>query len=150
MALNQPAPKHISFSTPLHIDIPNQLQHMPKPALKATTPQKLAHSQDHHTSTPTTVNVWDIVALKKHLQHHLTQSEICPAPTPYIDPSIPPVQHTQRKVPIEYHEQIEKSLQNMVNPKVIAPVIKPMEWVSSLTYPHKPNGTLFICLDPHN
>ena len=40
-AHNQPAPKHTSLSTPLHIDIPSQpqhsRQHTPKPALKNTT-----------------------------------------------------------------------------------------------------------------
>ena len=53
-------------------------------------------------------------------------------------------------MPIEYHEQIEKTLQDMVYLKIITPETKPVEWVSSLTYPGKPDGTLCICLDPHN
>ena len=54
-----------------------------------------------------------------------------------LDPSVPPVQHACRKVPIECREAIEKLLQDMVNQEIIAPVTEPMEWVSSLTYPRK-------------
>ena len=35
----------------------------------------------------------------------------------------------------------------MVEKGVIAAVSQPTEWVSSLTYPHKPDGTLCICLN---
>ena len=66
------------------------------------------------------------------------------------DPSIPPVQHACHKVPIAYKEPIETALQEMVNLGIITPVTEPTEWVSSLTYPHKPNGSLHICLDPRN
>ena len=47
-------------------------------------------------------------------------------------------------------EAIEKLLQDMVDQAIIAPVTEPMEWVSSLTYPHKADGSLHICLDPHD
>ena len=63
------------------------------------------------------------------------------------DPAFPPVQHARCKVPIEYREQIEKALDKMVLKGVIAPVSKPTTWVSSLTYPHKPDGSLCICLE---
>ena len=64
------------------------------------------------------------------------------------DPSITPVQYGQSKVPIEYREQIECTLSDMVEKGVIAPVSQTTEWVSSLTYPCKPDGTLHICLNP--
>ena len=64
------------------------------------------------------------------------------------NPSIPPVQHAQHKVPIEYQEQIECTLDDMIGKGVIAPVSQPSEWVLSLTYPCKPDGSLHICLDP--
>ena len=32
--------------------------------------------------------------------------------------------------------------------QIITPVTEPTEWVSSITYPCKPDGTLCICLDP--
>ena len=64
------------------------------------------------------------------------------------DPSVPPVQHARWKVPVEYRDQIEKALDDMVLKGVIPPVTKPTAWVSLLTYPRKPDGTLYICLDP--
>ena len=64
------------------------------------------------------------------------------------DPAFPPVQHARHKVPIEYRDQTEKALDKMVLKGVIAPVLKPTAWVSSLTYPCKPDGSLCICLDP--
>ena len=65
-----------------------------------------------------------------------------------LDPSVPPVQHARCKVPIECREAIEKLLQDMVDQEIITPVTEPTEWVSSLTYPQKPDGSLHICLDP--
>ena len=67
-----------------------------------------------------------------------------------LDPSVPPVQHAHCKVPIECREAIEKLLQDMVDQEIIAPVTEPMEWVSSLTYPQKSDGSLHICLDPRD
>ena len=63
------------------------------------------------------------------------------------NPAITPLHH-QWKIPIEYWEQIECTLNNMVDKSVIAPVSQLTEWVTSLTYPHKPDGTLCICLNP--
>ena len=67
-----------------------------------------------------------------------------------LDPSVPTAQHARRKVPIEYKDQIEKALQQMEDLKIITPVTIPTEWVSSITYPRKPDGTLCICLDPRD
>ena len=64
------------------------------------------------------------------------------------DPSVFLVQHARQKVPIEYRDQIDKALDDMVLKGIIAPVTKPTTWVSSLTYPLKPDGSLHICLDP--
>ena len=64
------------------------------------------------------------------------------------DPSIPPVQHARCKVLTECKEQIEKALQHKEDLQIITPVIEPTEWVSSITHPCKPDGTLCICLDP--
>ena len=43
-----------------------------------------------------------------------------------------------------------QALQEMVDLGILTSVTEPTEWVSSLTYPHKPNGSLYICLDPHD
>ena len=63
------------------------------------------------------------------------------------DTSLLPVQNARCKVPIECKEEIEKALQNMEDPQIITPVTEPAEWVSSITYPCKPDSTLHICLD---
>ena len=64
------------------------------------------------------------------------------------DPTVPPVQHGRWKVPIEYKEEIEKELTEMVWQRIITKQTEPTPWVSSLTYPKKANGKLRICLDP--
>ena len=61
------------------------------------------------------------------------------------DPTVPPVQHGR---PIEYKEEIEKELTEMVWQRIITKQTEPTPWVSSLTYPKKANGKLRICLDP--
>ena len=61
-----------------------------------------------------------------------------------------PVQHARHKVPIHYKEEIEKTLKEMEQLQIITPVTAPTEWVSSITYPTKPDGSLRICLDPCN
>ena len=38
----------------------------------------------------------------------------------------------------------------MVDLGIITSVTEPTEWVSSPTYPCKPNGSLCICLDPQD
>ena len=38
----------------------------------------------------------------------------------------------------------------MVVLKIITPVTQLTEWVSSLSYPHKPDSSLHICLDPRH
>ena len=64
------------------------------------------------------------------------------------DPTVPPVQHRRQKVPIEYKEEIEKELAEMVWQGIITKQTEPTPWVSSLMYPKKANGKLRICLDP--
>ena len=65
-----------------------------------------------------------------------------------LDPTVMPVQHARCKVPIHYKEEIEKTLKEMEQLEIITPVTSPTEWVSSITYPTKPDGSLRICLDP--
>ena len=65
-----------------------------------------------------------------------------------VDSPVPPVQHARRKVLSEAREEIEKALQKMVDNGIIAPITEPTEWVSSLTYPRKSDGTICPCLDP--
>ena len=64
------------------------------------------------------------------------------------DLTVLPVQHRRHKVPIEYKDEIEKELGEMVQQGIITKQTEPTPWVSSLTYPKKANGKLRICLDP--
>ena len=103
--------------------------------------------QDHFTAA----DVCDIIAMKKAFPKSFDHVGNMPGTyTICLDPSVPPAQHARRKVPIEYKEQIEKALQQMEDLKIITPVTIPTEWVSSITYPRKPDGTLCICLDPRD
>ena len=51
-------------------------------------------------------------------------------------------------MPIEYKEEIEKELAEMVWQRIITKQTKPTPWVSSLMYPKKVNSKLRICLNP--
>ena len=114
----------------------------PKSALKEKSPK--ATSACHSSM------VQDIIALKGAFPGSCdTIGNICLGPIPSRQTLVfPPVLHAQRKVPIEYWEQKEHTLNEMDKEGVIAPITQPTKWVSSLTYPCKPDGTLCICLDP--
>ena len=107
-----------------------------------------SHSfQDHFT----TANVKDTFSLKQAFPTSF--DTVGNMPGKYlikIDATVPPVQHARCKVPIHYKEEIERKLLEMEQLQIIAPVTTPTEWVSSITYPTKQDGSLRICLDPHN
>ena len=68
----------------------------------------------------------------------LTALVICPENTTSKQIlTVLPVQHGKRKVPIEYKDEIEKDLGEMVQQGIIAKQTEPTPWVSSLTYPKK-------------
>ena len=94
-------------------------------------------------------DVKDIIAIMKAFPESFDHVGSLPGSyTIHLDPSVPPVQHARRKVPIECKEQIDKALQKMEDLQIITPVTEPTEWVSSITYPRKPDGTICICLIP--
>ena len=64
-----------------------------------------------------------------------------------IDPTVPPVQHARRKVPIESKAAIKEAIDYMVKQDILEPQIEPTPWVSSVTYPVKPTGKVRPCLD---
>ena len=64
-----------------------------------------------------------------------------------VDPTVPPVQHARRKVPIESKAAIEEAIDYMVKQDILEPQIEPTLWVSSVTYPVKPTGEVRPCLD---
>ena len=101
------------------------------------------------TSPCSTAQIQDIIVLKRNFLDSFDTIGNTPGTyTIRTHPAIPPVQHARWKVPIEYREQIENALDEMVLKGIIAPVSRPTAWVSLLTYPCKPDGSLHICLDP--
>ena len=67
-----------------------------------------------------------------------------------IDPTVKPVTHARRKVPIESKEAIDKELDFLIEEEIIMEQVEPTPWVSSVTFPRKPNGNIMVCLDPSN
>ena len=67
-----------------------------------------------------------------------------------IDPSVKPAMHARRKVPIESKEAIDKELDYLIEEEIITEQVEPTPWVSSVTFPRKPNGDVRVCLDPSN
>ena len=61
---------------------------------------------------------------------------------------MPLVQHARCKVPTEYNETNWKSPSTHGRLADNHTSNSTSKWVSSITYPCKPNGTLSICLDP--
>ena len=67
-----------------------------------------------------------------------------------IDPSVKPAMHARRKVPIESKEAIDRELDYLIEEEIIMEQVEPTPWVSSVTFPRKPNGDVRVCLDPSN
>lgn len=63
---------------------------------------------------------------------------------------VPPVIHPQRKVPIQIKAKIKEELKEMRENGIIEKIQEgqPTQWVNSLVYRTKPNGSLRLCLDP--
>ena len=67
-----------------------------------------------------------------------------------VDPAVKPATHARRKVPIESEEAIDKELDYLIEEEIIMEQVEPTPWVSSVTFPMKPNGEVRVCLDPSN
>ena len=53
-----------------------------------------------------------------------------------------------RNIPLALNPKLEKELKRMVDLDIIEPVQKPTDWVNGLVVVEKPNGKLWVCLDP--
>ena len=53
-----------------------------------------------------------------------------------------------RRAPIHLRDKIRAELDRMLDLDVIRPVVEPTDWVSSIAYVQKVDGSLRICLDP--
>ena len=67
-----------------------------------------------------------------------------------VDPTVKPATHARRKVPIESKEAIDKELDFLIEEEIITEQVEPTPWVSSVTFPRKPNREVRVCLDPSN
>ena len=67
-----------------------------------------------------------------------------------VDPTVKPATHARRKVPIESKKAIDKELDSLIEEEIITEQVEPTPWVSSVTFPRKPNGEVRVCLDPSN
>ena len=67
-----------------------------------------------------------------------------------IDPTVKPAMHARRNLPIESKEAIDRELDYLIEEEIITEQVKPTPWVSSVTFPMKPNGEVRLCLDPSN
>lgn len=67
-----------------------------------------------------------------------------------LDPNVPSHIDAPRRTPIALREKIKNELETMVTQDVIRKIEEPTEWVNSLTYVTKSDGSLRICLDPRH
>ena len=67
-----------------------------------------------------------------------------------VDPTVKPATHARRKLPIESKEAIDKELDYLIEEEIIMEQVQPIPWVSSVTFPMKPNGEVRVYLDPSN
>ena len=66
-----------------------------------------------------------------------------------LDPSVPPVVHPPRKVPVSLKEKIKDELDRMEKAGVIVRQTGPTDWVNSMVAVVKPNK-IRICIDPRD
>ena len=65
-----------------------------------------------------------------------------------LDPSVTPVQHRLRKVPVMLKDDVIVKLKQLEEQGVISRIDEPTPWISSLVSLRKPKGTIRPCLDP--
>ena len=67
-----------------------------------------------------------------------------------VDPSVKPVIHPPRKVPISMKEKVKKELLRMESEGVIKKQTEPTDWVNSMVVVPKPTGKVRICIGPRD
>ena len=145
--------KKVTFQTPLETTWP-KIPSQPsgtvklKPTLKNPIPRNT--TPDSTKLTPPGSSQWHP---SPEMNFPLSFDTIGDMPSTYTihnNPSIPSVHHTEWKVLIECCNQIRKTLDKMVTPRITAPVTWLTKWVSSLTYLLKLDGILCIYLNPRD
>ena len=67
-----------------------------------------------------------------------------------VDPSVRPVVHAPRRVPLAVQPKLKQALDNLIQQGIIVKRDEPTDWVSSLLVVEKPNGGVRLCLDPRD
>ena len=66
-----------------------------------------------------------------------------------IDPSVLPVQHSPRRIPVALLEDVKKKITELEEKGIITKAIEPSAWISSMVVVTKPQK-IRIYLDPKN
>ena len=117
--------------------------------IKAPTPQELPGSKEHPIfHKPGSIKISSVEDLLRLYPNSFDRFGSLKGEYDIkVDPTVPPVQHARRKVPIESKAAIEEAIDYMVKQDILEPQIEPTPWVSSVTYPLKPTGEVRPCLD---
>ena len=117
--------------------------------IKAPTPQELPRSKEHPIfHKPGSIKISSVEDLLRLYPNSFDRLGSLKGEYDIkVDPTVPPVQHARRKVPIESKAAIKKAIDYMVKQDILEPQIEPTPWVSSVTYPVKPTGEVRTCLD---
>ena len=117
--------------------------------IKAPTPQELPRSKEHPIfHKPGSIKISSVEDLLRLYPNSFDRLGSLKGEYDIkVDPTVPPVQHARRKVPIESKAAIEEAIDYMVKQDILEPQIEPTLWVSSVTYPVKPTGEVRPCLD---
>ena len=67
-----------------------------------------------------------------------------------LDETIKPVIHPPRKVPYSIQGKLKEKLSQLKVCGVVTKVDKPTPWVNNLVIVEKRDGSLRLCLDPHD
>ena len=110
--------------------------------IKAPTPQELSGSKEHPIfHQPGSIRISSVEDLLKLYPNSFDRLGSLKGEYDIkVDPTVRPVQHVRRKVPIESKAAIEEAIDYMVKQDILEPQIEPTPWVSSVTYPVKPTG----------
>ena len=121
----------------------------PQNIIKAPTPQELSGSKEHPIfHKPGSIKISSVEDLLRLYPNSFDRLGSLKGEYDIkVDPTVPPVQHARRKVPIESKAAIEEAIDYMVKQDILEPQIEPTPWVSSVTYPVKPTGEVRPCLD---
>ena len=117
--------------------------------IKAPTPQELPGSKEHPIfHKPGSIKISSVEDLLRLYPNSFDRLGSLKGEYDIkVDPTVPPVQHARRKVPIESNAAIEEAIDYMVKQDILEPQIEPTPWVSSVTYPVKLTGEVRPCLD---